>query len=173
MTNRFAIVEIIVELVVELILPALEKQAGIEAARNFAGTYTSGIPDLNSSLTLTHTQTPTSPPGLLISSWVSNGTDMITRLSVAFGSPPWRLLPSISDRKVGRAAFLLASTRDAPNSQMPAGLFAGFEFQDWLNAGSLAYGNIGVGSFVFDIGTDGKATAVSPSAFRITLERAT
>lgn len=173
MTNRFAIVEIIVELAVASILPALEKQAGIEAARNFAGTYTSGIPDLNSSLTLTHNQTPTSPPGLLISSWVSNGTDMITRLSVALGSPPWRLLPSISDLKVGRAAFLLASTRDAPNSQMPAGLFAGFEYQDWINAGSLAYGNIGVGSFVFDIGADGKATAVSPSAFRITLERAT
>jgi hypothetical protein len=110
---------------------------------------------------------------LLISSWVSNGTDMITRLSEALRSPPWRLLPSISDLKAGRAAFLIASTRDAPTPRTPAGLFAGFESQDWLNVGSLAYGNIGVGSFVFDIGTDGKGTAVSPSAFRITLERAT
>jgi hypothetical protein len=66
--NRFEILAAIVELVADPILPALEAQAGIEAQQNLGGTYTSTIPGLNSSLTLTHDQTETASPGLVVES---------------------------------------------------------------------------------------------------------
>ncbi|KAE9363272.1 beta-lactamase/transpeptidase-like protein [Stipitochalara longipes BDJ] len=170
--NRASIRAAIMELVADSILPALEAQAGIEAERNLCGTYTSTVPGLNSSLTLTYDKTETAPPGLVVSSWISNSTDMLTRLEAAIGSPPWRLLPSILDTKNGKAAFWLVSASDAPSQQPPFGLFSGFENQDWINVDSFTYGDIGVGSFVFNLGTDGKATAVTLPAARITLERA-
>ena len=172
MDDRFSIVASIVQLVTDSILPALEAQAGIEGERNLGGTYTSTIPGPNSSLTLTYDQNETAPPGLVVASWISNGTDMITRLGAAVGPPPWRLLPSISDVKNGKEAFWLVSAVDAPSAQPSGGLFAGFESQDWLNVDSLAYGDVGLGSFIFDVGIDGKATAVTLPAARITLERA-
>ncbi|PMD47083.1 beta-lactamase/transpeptidase-like protein [Hyaloscypha variabilis F] len=172
MDNRFEVLAAIMELVADSILPALEAKAGIEAEQYLGGTYTSTIPGLNSSLTLTHDQTETASPGLVVESWISNGTDMLTRLEPAVGPPPWRLLPSISDARNEKAAFWLVSALDAPSPEPPLGLFSGFENQDWLNVDSLAYGDVGVGSFVFDLGTDGKAQAVTIPAARITLESA-
>jgi hypothetical protein len=64
------------------------------------------------------------------------------------------------------------SALDAPSTQPPLGLFSGFENQDWLNVDSLACGDVGVGSFVFDLGIDGMAQAVIIPAARVTLERA-
>ncbi len=97
---------------------------------------------------------------------------MLTRLETAVGPPPRRLLPSISDARNEKAAFWLVSALDAPSTQPPLGLFSGFENQDWLNVDSLACGDVGVGSFVFDLGIDGMAQAVIIPAARVTLERA-
>ena len=170
--TRAEILSVIAETIADSLLPALQAQAGVEAEHNYVGTYTSTVHGLNSSLTLIHNQTESSPPGLIISSWISNGTDMTTRFSGAFGPAPWRLLPSIADPKNGKAAFLLVSNTDAPSLQSP-GLFSGtfIDFQDWVNVGSLTYGDIGVGSFVFDIGKRGKATAVTLPAFQVNLKK--
>jgi CubicO group peptidase (beta-lactamase class C family) len=171
--TRAEVLSVIAETIADYLLPALQAQAGVEAEHNFVGTYTSTVHGLNSSLTLGHNQTESSPPGLTISSWISNGTDMTTRFSGAFGPAPWRLLPSIADPKNGKAAFLLVSNMDAPSLQAPTGLFSGtfIDFQDWVNVGSLTYGDIGVGSFVFDIGRHGKATAVTLPAFQVKLKK--
>ena len=170
--TRAEILSVIAETIADSLLPALQAQAGVEAEHNYVGTYTSTVHGLNSSLTLIHNQTESSPLGLIISSWISNGTDMTTRFSGAFGPAPWRLLPSIADPKNGKAAFLLVSNTDAPSLQSP-GLFSGtfIDFQDWVNVGSLTYGDIGVGSFVFDIGKRGKATAVTLPAFQVNLKK--
>jgi CubicO group peptidase (beta-lactamase class C family) len=171
--TRAEVLSVIAETIADLLLPALQAQAGVEAEHNFVGTYTSTLHGLNSSLTLIHNQTESSPPGLVISSWISNGTDMTTRFSGAFGPAPWRLLPSIADAKNEKAAFLLVSNTDAPSLQSPTGLFSGtfVDFQDWVNVGSLTYGDLGVGSFVFDIGRHGKATSVTLPAFQVKLKR--
>jgi len=159
-------------LIADSILPALEAQAAAEAVCNFAGTYNPTIPGLNSSLTLAIDQSVTSPPGIIVSSWISNGTDMITRLA-ALGSTPWRLVPSISDSKNKKAAFWLVTATDAPSSLPPTELFAKFDQQDWFEVGSLSYGDLRVFSFVFDVGADGKATAATLPAFRVTLRKGT
>ncbi|KAF8847193.1 hypothetical protein BDZ45DRAFT_755145 [Acephala macrosclerotiorum] len=42
---------------------------------------------------------------------------------------------------------------------------------DWLMVDSLTYGGIGMSLFVFDVGEDDKATALTPAATRARLER--
>ncbi|PVH98839.1 beta-lactamase/transpeptidase-like protein, partial [Periconia macrospinosa] len=60
-------------IIVDHLLPAIEEAARLDADETYAGTYraTNGV---NSSLTLA---TKRDVPGLVIESWISNGTDML------------------------------------------------------------------------------------------------
>lgn len=75
------------------------------------------------------------------------------------------------------AARLSASSRPsialARSRPSAAPLFSGpsFEAADWIYADVLTYGGVGATLFVFDVGCDGKATAISPAAFRMTLQK--
>lgn len=69
----------IADLLTSTVVPALESQAATEAAKTFAGTYTSQSPSLNSSVTLAVDHPHGA--GLLVTSWISNGTDMFPWLS--------------------------------------------------------------------------------------------
>lgn len=175
MPTRFDNLAGIADAVTEAVVPALAAEAGVEAAQRFAGTYSSNEAGLNTSLVLTVNQTESDAPGLVISSWISNGTNVLDTLTPSPGFPPWRLLPSISDTAHGKMAFRLVSGFDAPNAQPPVGpsLFSGrgFLIADWISADSVTYGGIGTTLFVFDIDCAGQATAVSPAAFRVKLER--
>ena len=171
--TRFNLVANLTELVGSTIVPALEGQAAAEAKANFVGTYSSSIPGLNSSLTLVHDQTAIDAPGLVISSWISNSTDMLSTFPNSFGPQPWRLVPSISDPKNGKAAFFLVSASDAPSLKEVTRLFSspGYISPDWIDNDSFTYGGLSMGSFVFDVEQGQKATSVSPVALRITLKR--
>ncbi|EON96117.1 putative beta-lactamase family protein [Phaeoacremonium minimum UCRPA7] len=175
MTARFDILAGIADIVTDIIVPALVAEAAVEAAERFAGTYSSSERGLNTSLVLAVNQTESGAPGLVISSWISNGTDVLATLTPSPGFPPWRLLPSISDAAHGKVAFRLVSDFDAPSTQPPVGpeLFSGrgFLLSDWVYVDSATYGGIGTALFVFDVDCAGKATAVSPAAFRVTLKR--
>jgi CubicO group peptidase (beta-lactamase class C family) len=171
LVTRSDVLTFIAQLVADSVIPSLEAQAALEATQSFGGTYVSTMQGLNSSLTITRDQSLASSPGLLVSSWISNGTDMLTRLADGFGPTPWRLLPSISDPKNRKEAFWLVSASDAPSAGSQSTLFSGVEKQDWLNVDSLSYGDIGVGSFVFDVGADGKATDVVLPTFGLALKR--
>jgi CubicO group peptidase (beta-lactamase class C family) len=171
--RRDAIVAGIADMVANSIIPALEAQAVAEAERNFVGTYTSSPQGVNSTLVLIQNGTESSPPGLFISSWISNGTDVVSKLQSTIGHTPWRLVPSISDPKSGKTAFRLVPAGDVPSPQVPGQLFSGpgYLLADWIIVDSVTYGGVGVGLFVFDIGSHGEAMAVSPAAFRITLNK--
>ena len=73
----------IADILTSTVIPALESQAAAEAAENFAGTYASTSPSLNSSVTLS--VDPSRGAGLLVTSWISNGTDMFSWLASAAG----------------------------------------------------------------------------------------
>jgi CubicO group peptidase (beta-lactamase class C family) len=171
--TSFKTVAVLADLITDAVVPALEAQAVVEARVNLAGSYVSTVQGLNSSLTLVLDQSDSSPPGLVVSSWISNGTDMLSTFEPDFGPGPYRLLPSISDPKSKEVAFRLVSAIDAPSPQPSPGLFSGqgFVTSDWIDVDSPAYGGIGLGLFVFDIGADSKATAVSPAALRVKLAK--
>lgn len=177
---RFDILAAIADVVTYTLVPAVDAQAAAEAAGNFAGTYTCG----SSSLTLVVNQTAASiatdaalpGPGLVIANWTSNGTDVLASPLVAFtGLLPLRLVPSIADHSGRRPSFRMLSANDEPSAQLPISsrLFSGRGFiaADWVSVDDLTFGGIGTSLFQFDIGSDGRATAVVPSAFRETLKK--
>ncbi|KIX91900.1 uncharacterized protein Z520_12389 [Fonsecaea multimorphosa CBS 102226] len=162
LSERSSLTALLADLVTEQMLPALTAQAQAEAQNSFVGTYTSEDESLNSTLTLTIN--PQGKPGLVITHFVSNGTDVLR--SGAIGDSPVRLLHSISDRPHGRMAFRTSSFR-APSG----GLFSQ-QYNanlDWLDGDSPTYGGIGIGLFVFDLDANGNAVAVSPAAWRVRL----
>ncbi|KAF2816589.1 beta-lactamase/transpeptidase-like protein [Mytilinidion resinicola] len=173
-TSRYQATQLIADVVTNTILPALQAQAGVEAGRKFAGTYTSTTPGINSSLTVIYNQTAIAAPGLVVSSWISNGTDMLSGLRTAVGATPGRLLPTVANLETGQQAFRLVGSVDAPSARLPGQLFSGPGYlgADWIGVDDLTYGGLAVGLLVFDIGSDGTATAASPAAFRTTLRRA-
>jgi CubicO group peptidase (beta-lactamase class C family) len=156
----------IADLITINILPALEAQAAAEVAHNFAGTYGSTTPGLNSSITFTFNNTPTAP-GLYITAWTSNSTDMMPLLPILLGEN-LKLQPSISQS--GQAAFLAVPVRE---TQAFLGPFQRMKVMDpdWLYGEAVTYGGIGMAQFVFDVDEMGRASGVSHLATRATLSR--
>ncbi|KAL8748382.1 MAG: hypothetical protein Q9184_007344 [Pyrenodesmia sp. 2 TL-2023] len=166
--ERSVVTAMLADTVTDTILPALLTQTEVEAERNFAGTYTSPVVDLNTTLTLSLNRSENAKPGLVVSSFISNGTDVLN--TTAFTGPsPVRLLPSVVDAGGSRIAFRTSPTREAQG-----GLFSGLlnVAFDWVAGDLGTYGGLAVGLFVFDTDENGRANAVRPAAWRIELQRA-
>ncbi|KAM5350558.1 hypothetical protein ACJ41O_007063 [Fusarium nematophilum] len=157
------------DLVVELLMPALWEQVALEAENNFAGTYVSAKQGLNSSITITRNKTEGAPPGLTISSFISNGSDYLGGLAESSRFVPNRLVPTVIDEKSGKIAMRALSNADAPKAK--TGIVSAIVPADWMNAGGGSYGAMDTGLYLFDVDEDGKAVAVSPLAFRTKLEK--
>ncbi|KAG8525946.1 uncharacterized protein KY384_000708 [Bacidia gigantensis] len=178
-TLRSAIDFAILDLVTETVLPALRAQAAAEAIKNYVGTYASTDVNLNSSITISHNESTIkgADPALSISNWISNGTDVLA--SAFFDGVKPRLLTSYLKETSGegRVAFQ-ASTRLQTNSYAVGGVPGNGAFSgsygvdgDWYYVDQQHYAGRGVNLFVFDVDGQGKATAVSPAAARVKLER--
>ena len=169
-TEKSALASTIADIITTTILPALEAQAAAEATQKFAGTYASSDSNLNSSITFVYNDTSIDP-GLYITSYTSNGTDMMPFLPFISGGRTAKLQGSI--QKSGRRAF-----RAIPGKVVyPPGSYLGPFLKmpllngDWEQVDGLSYGGVGMSLFVFDVGSDGKATCVSHEATRATLQR--
>lgn len=176
-STRSSVVAAVADTLTHTLLPALEQQAAAEVAKNFAGVYKAASGSgLNSTLTLAATHDALSAPGLAISSWVSNGTDVLPYLARQLGPGPFRLLPSVADGTDGQVAFRVVGATDAPSPKETTGaLFSGpgMSSPDWLVVDASTYYGAGLSLFVFDVGRDGQATAVTLAAYRISLARST
>lgn len=157
----------VLDLVTANLLPALETQAAAEATANFAGTYTSTDANLNSSVIISFNESTATGVGaaLSISSWISNGTDMLEWLYD--GAKP-RLLMSIKDEENGKVAFYVT-----PRSSIPSGPFTGTLATngDFFIIDAQRYGGVALGLFVFDVDGSGNATMMSPEVTGMTLQR--
>ena len=165
-TQRGDDANIVMDLVFKQMMPALEAQAAKDAGKKFAGHYECNS-GLNSSLIVTLNETA----GLTISSWISNGTDMLQEF---LPGKTARLFPSITDQGDGKVAFR-ESSQVQTSSYTAAGVgpFTGDYVTnfDWLSVDSFHYGNMGFDLFVFDVDKDGVATSVNPAITRVTLQR--
>ena len=190
---RGVVGNLILDYLTENILPALEAQAAAEAAANYVGEYVSTDAKLNSSVSVVYLnvgEPSTTGPGLAISSWISNGTDVLA--SLYQGVKP-RLLPSIitipplaaadkynnnnnNNNKTGnvRKVAFQASTHLQTNSYtVGSGPFTALYATnfDWLVVDQVHYGGLGLQLFVFDLDEGGFATTLSSAATRVKLQR--
>ena len=163
---------VLIQEVVDAIIPALAKQAGVELERKYAGTYVSTEKGLNSSIAFTTSKHGS--PGLEISSWVSNGTDLMPHIDEIIRNKPYRLRPAISPAGgKGKIAFRPATDVLKPiRPRDPSRLFSSFyDVDDWAEMGQITYGLQYVSEFVFDVQSDGRVSSVTPAAWRVKLQK--
>jgi len=157
--------------VVDIVFPALEAVAREQAHAAYAGTYraTNG---LNSSLTLS---TSVDSPGLGITNWVSNGTNMLdvfSALSKApFGPDMLRILPTNLERKNsdGTTEVSWRISFDILGHRQPSGPFSACG--TWVAVDSLGYGEHALDQIEFTLGKDGRVASVNPRAFKIAMQK--
>lgn len=170
-TTRSQLIGLVGDMVVENLVSALTEQAAIEAKQNFAGVYKSSQKGFNSSITITVSTTKGAPPGLTISEFISNGTDIFAAeeklgLKVLPGN---RLTPTIINPETAKVSF-----RAIPASRLPPASFgqlSSLSSLGWTAVGAGTYGNIDTDLFIFDTTCKGRAISVSPVAWRATYVR--
>lgn len=158
----------------EALAPALEAQAAAEATRNLAGKYASTSPSLNSSVTLAVNLSYGS--GLIVTSWISNGTNMFSWLSQSSAaSDELSLFPTdLRSAPVGQAGQVaFRGTFGRSTSKTNVGMFADqvTTHAVWEEVDTTIHGGIGLDLFIFDVDRKGKAMAVSPAITRATLRK--
>lgn len=154
-------------LVIDQIMPALEAIARDQADKNLGGTYRAR--QLDSSVMFE----TDSHPGIKVTEWISNGTDLLKILAndaegTAVRGFDFRLFPNqlYTGGKVG----FTGSMETLPVEHDP-GVFSD-PCQTWTGPGGTPYGKVDIGNFVFDVDTStGEAKRVKSEALRITLER--
>ena len=166
------------DMITYAMLPALEAQAKAEAGRNLAGRYVSTIEGLNSSLTLAINDRAGAPTGLVVTEWISNGTDFLASVKNYFAYDPLRIVPTIPDQGSGQVAFRHSNVVEAEVKKEGVaglGLFTGQLALnlDWLTVDSMVstYGGYDLFLFVFDVEDDGRASAITLPGLRVKLER--
>ena len=150
-------------LVIDEIMPALEDIAREQAQQNIRGTYKAK--DLNSSVTFE----TDSDPGIKITEWISNGTDLLKIAAVdMYGASlkhfDFRIYPNLlyTGDKVGFTGSLWS----IPMHYKP-GVFSD-PCYSWTGPGGYPVGKVDIGNFVFDVdASTGKATQVRSEALKI------
>ncbi|KAB8229534.1 serine hydrolase domain-containing protein [Aspergillus alliaceus] len=158
-------VALLTDLTIASIIPALEAAGREEAAKQFAGEYTSA----NASIKITTDD----EPGLKVTEWSNESVDMMQFLVAKLGLKrasdlSARLYPS-GLTSAGRVGFR-AVFRDASQGEEGIGPVTR-ACQTWFSASGIVYGNVGVDEFVFEVGGDGRAVTVSPRALRAEMVR--
>lgn len=172
--NNLDTLQAVGQLLVDRVLPDVIKAARSEASHNYAGTYSSSNPALNSSITL---MTIPSELGLSVSSWISNGTDMLAvSAELVLRSPgsevaitlyPTNLKASVSD---GDSQIEFRAVFEDPTVANPGGLFTS-KCQSWVFMEEIVYGGLALDQFAFTVGKDGSAKTLTASALREVLAR--
>ncbi|KAF4970329.1 hypothetical protein FSARC_2649, partial [Fusarium sarcochroum] len=132
-STRLRIASALADHMLEKVLPSLWKQAAKEAGTNFGGSYVSTTKGLNSSLTLAVNMTEGAPPGLVITNFISNSTDVIKARDGIFNT---RLVPTTAEN--GTISMRGLTSGDLPKTNVT--LFSKMMASDWINSPGAFYG---------------------------------
>jgi len=143
-----SVVEILADLI-SVTLPSIEDTTREEAGFLYSGTYSSS--SLNSSVNII---TSFSSPGLIVSSWISNNTDVLPLPSASsWASPSVRLYPTglesidaAGHKKIGFQAVF----EDPNTEETTRGLFS----QTWRTADAVVWGSVASDEFSFVFGEE-------------------
>lgn len=158
------------DLLTSSFIPAFEEAATEEAAQLYAGDYSTGSGNAVSNITIA---TDPERPGLGMTKWYSNGSDMFATLKALAGvtdpsvNYSVRLYPngvSSKDKIAFRALF----------ERLPKVVDNGAFSTDcltWVDVDQIKYGNVALDDFVFELGKGGKVEAIDVRALRESLAK--
>lgn len=163
------------ETVLAELLPGLEATARSQAEKNLAGTYTASSPDVNTTIAFT---TEPSLPGLKVTSFVSNSSDVLNSTLLPatheYSNPDVRLYPTELIRKTGNGTEIrkynaVVNNPDVvfPNDQMEA-----MNCMTWALVGAGVYGAIALDEVWIETDASGKGVGVEMRAFGAKMKRA-
>jgi hypothetical protein len=160
------VVYLVSDMVVDTFLPAVEAVAREEADSNYSGTYSNSDPSLNSSVVIT---TDPAKPGLGVTSWINNGTDVLTS---AIAAPSIRLYPTglkktlqNGDTSIGYRAIF-----EDPGTPQNVGLFS-LLCQTWTSVDGEFWGGVATDEFLITVDRDGIGKSVTPRVTREVLQK--
>ncbi|KAJ5176200.1 uncharacterized protein N7482_002077 [Penicillium canariense] len=166
-TDGHAKIALASDLISAALLPALKASAKNQAAQRFAGNY-AATDGTNSSISIT----TDAGPGLLVTSWVNNGTDLIQSLmTLQHISDPSifsiRLYPTglESPGRISFRALMPPILSTAGHGPFTSSCIT------WVTLDAQIYGNIGIDEFFFSLDQSGNAASISPRVLRITLPK--
>ncbi|KAI2468653.1 beta-lactamase/transpeptidase-like protein [Annulohypoxylon bovei var. microspora] len=161
-------------------LPTMVNTARIQANEVYGGTYKSLDPTVNSSLSVV---VDSQNPGLGLSSWISNGTDLVwysVVLSQNVVEEYWdKVQPSVRLYPTGlwdatsdggkRVAFkAVFEDLSLPNVSNPFTT----DCVSWITGSGIMYGAKPLDQFIFNINAAGNVTSVENGALRNKLDKA-
>lgn len=165
--NAFNDAQTVTAILASVLHPAFEEAAKEEATHNYAGVYSAARSGGNSSITIVVDEYP----GLAVTHWLNNGTNMMEVLGeIETGVTNASELAGLSLRLYPSNLV----TRAANGSITRTGWRAVYELLppepspffgtcvSWLGIDQYTYGGVGLDEFVFDLGADGRAVAIEP-----------
>jgi hypothetical protein len=161
-----------------VLLPALENAARQQAQDTYGGTYmASSDAHLNSSIVI---DTSADRPGLGISRWISNGTDMMLvapdlQNGWTVGDPSVRLYPTGLQTKNSDGTSKVAFKAVMEDLNLPTHPWQSTMFSTdcgtWVEQTAAVWGSMPLDQFVFHLDANGKVVSIEPLALRIQLKK--
>ncbi|KAI1411055.1 beta-lactamase/transpeptidase-like protein [Hypoxylon sp. FL1857] len=160
-------------------LPTMVNTARIQANQVYGGTYKNSDSAINSSLSVV---VDTQTPGLSLSSWISNGTNLMwysVALSQNVSSDYWdKIKPSVRLYPTGlwdatsdggkRVAFkAVFEDLSLPNASDPFTT----DCATWVSVAGIMYGSRPLDQFIFNMNAAGNVTSVENGALRNKLDK--
>ncbi|CEJ59343.1 hypothetical protein PMG11_07971 [Penicillium brasilianum] len=156
------------DLISARLIPGLEASAKSQATTRFAGNYAASN-GTNSSMAITTDD----GPGLLVTSWVNNGTNMIESMMTLAGHTQdpstfsIRLYPTglESPGQISFRALMPPTLSTVGNGPFTSSCIA------WVTVDGKVYGNVGIDEFVFNVDETGSVNSIAPLVLRTTLSK--
>lgn len=158
-------------LVTSKLLSSVSQVAKSQAHAAYAGHYTA-LPHLNSSITITTDDLP----GLKITSWICNGTDVLSTLIEPNLGKDYRMTPnSLYDKGSSKVGFMAQFNvfevyADPVANGDPTSWY--WNCKSWTAPSDVRCGDVGLEQFAFKKeGKDGKVKSAYSKVLRIELEK--
>jgi hypothetical protein len=159
-------VVLITDTIADVFLPSVEEAAREQADALFSGVYSDSNSTSNSSITIT---TDATLPGLRVTSWISNGVDVLTG---AIAGPSARLYPTGLKKTIadGETIMGFRAVFEDPTKVQAGGVFSQ-ACVTWETVDTIYWGEVASDDFLITVGCNGVATSVTPRIMRTSLKR--
>lgn len=156
------------------LIPGLDATARSQAKENLAGTYIASSQNVNTTITFA---TEPSLPGLKVTSFISNSSDVLSILLAAarkYPNPDVHLYPTELVRRTDDSTEIRKynAVINNPDAAYPNGQVEAMNCVTWAMVDSDVYGAVGLDEVWIETDATGKGVGVEMRAYGAKMERA-